>query len=407
MVDVLDIFKEIAKKVPRCSGNTSSMRDFIINESKLSGFQVKTDSVGNILVSKGVPKICLQAHYDMVCIGECSSIEVLDDGSFLKAKNSTLGADNGIGIAMMLILMQDENNLECLFTNDEEIGLIGARGIELEPLSPYILNLDAEEEGFVYIGCAGGFEISAKKIILDEAYINTNHTTLEHRVENLPGGHSGIDIDKNIPNAIIEVLKYVKSENGLLLGFEGGEKLNSIPKSAKCSYTQHTSSCKLVDFLLSLPDGVQEKNHDLGIVELSINFAKLFINSSEIQIQMYARAMSDDKMKIFEDKLIEVFKKENFCVATSGHYSPWKPEANEFAQFVRTIMKKQFFTSGFKAIHAGLECGVLKERMPNKLFASIGPNIHNPHTIDERVEIESVRKCFETLKEILREIEKI
>lgn len=399
-MELVDLFKDIAIKVPRCSGNTAKMLDYLVCFAKENALAYKTDRAGNIVISSEKPKICLQAHYDMVCLGDGSPVEIVDDGVYLRAKNSTLGADNGIGVAMILALFLAGEQIEALLINDEEIGLLGARGLELEIESKYILNLDAEEEGFVYVGCAGGFEIEATKVSSVAPFENIK----THEVLNLPGGHSGIDIDKNIPNAIIENLKYIKSQNGSIVSFDGGEKLNSIPKSASSKYAPDGND-GLVDFLLSLPHGVLEANIDLGIPQSSINFAKLNIDEKKIKIQMYARFMSQMDMRQTERELVALFEADSFEVHTAGHYAPWEADVNEFSQFVRNTIKRHFYTSGFKAIHAGLECGILQEKMPEKLFASIGPNIHSPHTLDERVEIASVEKVFEALKDVVRSVE--
>jgi len=399
---VIDIFKDLAKKVPRCSADKSAMIDFLIAFAKKHSCTYKIDDIGNILLTKGNPKICLQAHYDIVCLNDGSSIEIVEENGWLKAKNSTLGADNGIGIAMILALFEEEYEIEALFTSDEEIGMLGARELNLEISSPYVLNLDSEEEGFVYVGCAGGFEIIATKQ-LENSVFSDDGNIEQIKINDLPGGHSGIDIDKEIPNAIIELLLKLKKTKSKIISFEGGEKLNSIPMNAVCEHIPNNSaSSELIDFLCSLPNGVIERNIDMGIPETSINFAKLTVKDSITTVQMYARSMDSLKMLELENLLTRTFTRNGFEVKARGHYKPWEAKVNEFAQFVRNIMKKYFFTSGFKAIHAGLECGVLKEKMQNKQFASIGANIMSPHTLDERVEIVSVEKVYEALKDIIR-----
>jgi dipeptidase D len=404
---VLDIFEDLAKKVPRCSGNTGAMRDFIAGFAKNCGYESQVDGAGNVLCKKGEAKICLQAHYDMVCLGDGSPVETYEEDGWLRARNSTLGADNGIGVAMALALMEEGAEVECLFTNDEEIGLLGARGLELEIGAQYILNLDAEEEGFVYIGCAGGFELKAVKKL---QYIcdYDDYSVEDVVVRDLCGGHSGIDIDKNIPNALQECLKKASQKSGALVWLKGGEKLNSIPKNARAklaksaSDLQKTESAGLVNFLLSVPSGVIEQNSDLNIPELSVNLSLLSIENSTVEVSMYARGMSLKTQNSFEIELVGIFEKAGFTVGVGGHYAPWKPEINAFAQMIHEQMKKSFQTSGFKAIHAGLECGVLGEKLPNKLFAAIGPNIVSPHTLEERVEIASVERVYAALGDIVR-----
>ena len=161
-MNTLDIFKKICT-IPHCSHNTSKMRDFIEEFCLKEGCFVEIDTAGNILARKGYPKVCLQAHYDMVCIGKAPDIEVYEEDGFLKAKESSLGADNGIGVAIMLLTASKFDDIELLFTNDEEIGMLGARDIKLTLKSNKILNLDTEEEAKVYIGCAGGVDINISK----------------------------------------------------------------------------------------------------------------------------------------------------------------------------------------------------------------------------------------------------
>jgi len=226
----IEIFEVIAKDIPRCSKAADKMAAFVEEFAKNLGFSVQTDSFKNILCQKSSPKICLQSHYDMVCVGDTTHIKTIIKDGWMSAENSSLGADNGMGVAMMLSLMQHFDNVEFLFTSDEEIGLIGAKNCELKISSDKVLNLDSEEEGAIYVACAGGIDITASKNFeMQEADGDFYELTLD----GFCGGHSGVDIDKNIPNAIIELAKILKSCNAQIASFVGGEKRNSIPVSAK------------------------------------------------------------------------------------------------------------------------------------------------------------------------------
>ncbi|MDR1976336.1 MAG: M20/M25/M40 family metallo-hydrolase, partial [Campylobacteraceae bacterium] len=166
-METIEIFKSFAK-VPRCSFDALKMRDFIASFAAECGYTVKIDRADNILCVKQKPLVCLQSHYDMVCLADAPNVECYEEDGFLKARNSTLGADNGIGVALMLGMMRKFDDIECLFTSDEEVGLNGANNLEHQISAPYLLNLDSEEEGAIFIGCAGGVsvigEISAQKV---------------------------------------------------------------------------------------------------------------------------------------------------------------------------------------------------------------------------------------------------
>ncbi len=208
MREIIDIFKNISK-IPHCSFKTDKFKDFLIKEGKNALANVSTDKFGNILFKKGSSKIALQAHYDMVCIGRAPDIEIIEEDGFLKAVDSSLGADNGIGVAMGLYFLKKYKNIEVLLTSDEEVGLIGAQNLELSLESKNLLNLDSEEEGDIFVGCAGGVDIFAKKEIEFEK-IDKKYSFFKISIKNLPGGHSGVDIDKGIKNAIKELAYLLK-----------------------------------------------------------------------------------------------------------------------------------------------------------------------------------------------------
>ena len=243
MSRVLEYFKVITA-IPRCSGKTNKMRDKIIEIARSLSYEVSFDRYGNVLCKKGKPSICLQSHYDMVCLGDFENIELVEKDSILSAKNSTLGADNGMGMAIMFDCMESFEHLECLFTNDEEIGLVGAMNLELEISSSRLLNLDAEEEGRVYVGCAGGVDI-VFKLPLEYSSLSADEKIYEISIKDLKGGHSGIDINSGVKSAIKIIAQELKRDNIKLLHVEGGEFRNSIAKSARAIVA---TSKKLVPF---------------------------------------------------------------------------------------------------------------------------------------------------------------
>ena len=414
MNNITDIFLEITQ-IPRCSFQTQKMEEYIVNKAKEYGYTVELDCAKNILISSSEPKICLQAHYDMVCVGNAPKIEPLVEGNILKAKNSSLGADNGIAIAMMLQLMQEGVAAEFLFTNDEEVGLIGAGKLELDIKSQYLLNLDSEDEQEVYIGCAGGVDIKLIKELqnsIQEGYF------YELSVNGLPGGHSGVDIDKNIPNAIVELAKYIKSNSCSVATFSGGERINSIPVNAKaivCSQrklqssnlvnAKETSPAQVSNFnrddLLALPNGVLESNEEFNVVQSSSNLALVDISETSANIEISYRSLNNSDLESITKVAKETYEQLGYKVELNDKYPGWSPEINEFSKIVQNAVTKIYGSCKTKVIHAGLECGLLSQRLPNVKMASIGPNIRFPHSAREYVEIDSVQRTYEVVKEVV------
>lgn len=390
-MEVLKIFKKITK-IPHCSGKTEKLRDFIVEYAKNEGFKVEVDEAGNILAFCEKPVICLQSHYDMVCVGKAPVIEIESDGEWLWAKDSSLGADNGIGVAIMLNLMKKYKNVEYLFTNDEEIGLVGAFNLDLDIKSPYLLNLDSEDEN-IYIGCAGGVDAIINYPL---SKIKKRGFLADVKIDNLPGGHSGVDIHKNIPNAILELAFDVDE----VAEFIGGERRNSIPRAARAKEFFESGYGKEVEvfddgyikFLRNMPSGVLEYDFKFNVVSKSINLA--IVENEKIILSL--RANSNEVLEEVKEYLKAKVKMD---VKFEGEYPAWKPEITDLAKMLKEIMNNEF-----KVIHAGLECAVLKNKFPDISMASIGPVIENPHSTRERVNIKSVEKILNTLEVLLQKL---
>lgn len=414
----IEIFEKIAKDIPRCSKNADKMVDFIKEYAQNLEFDVKIDSFKNVLCRKNPPKICLQSHYDMVCVGDTQNIMPITENGWMRAANSTLGADNGMGVAMMLSLMGHFDEAEYLFTSDEEIGLIGAKNCELKIDSDKVLNLDSEEEGAIYVACAGGVDISGTR---EYETMDIDGEFYEVSLAGLPGGHSGVDIDKKIPNAIFELAKALKAKNALIVSFVGGEKRNSIPANAKavvclkdasgldgftlapCAKNKVIKdSSEFLDMLCRAPNGVFEMDFELGIPESSANLGLISLENGKCALTYSLRSMKLSEMDRFEKELVSYLQDFDFNTNKNDFYEPWEWNADEFCIFVKGIYKKYFINCNFKAIHAGLECAALKKHFPAASFASVGPNIEYPHSTKERVEIESVHKTYEAIFEVVR-----
>jgi dipeptidase D len=413
MESILEHFKAITA-IPRCSYHTTKMKEYICEFAHSLGFGVHEDHVGNILCHKGAPQVCLQAHYDMVCIGNTHPIEIVMEGTLVKAKNSTLGADNGMGMAIMFWAMEHNENLECLFTVDEEVGLIGAMQFRLPFKSSYLLNLDAEEEGEIYIGCAGGMDVIAS-LKLQYMPLDEEIKLYEISAFNFTGGHSGVDIDKKIPSAIKALGYELLKHEVLLVSLHGGERRNAIPKSAtaivasktplhvedtrlhvksleKGSHTQYIAqSSSIIKALGAFAQGVREWDRELDIPSMSINLGIVSDFEGVLRFDCAARAMDDENLAILAHETVAFFKALGFEAVQEGWHGAWKPEMTLFAQRVQGVMKEFYPHATFKAIHAGLECGELIMRQAKKIEAvSIGPTIRYPHSQREECDMNSV-----------------
>ncbi|WP_072680261.1 M20/M25/M40 family metallo-hydrolase [Arcobacter sp. LA11] len=426
MDNVLDIFKEITS-IPRCSGTYQPFMNYVKDFSAKYGFECHIDNYNNILCKKKDSKanLCLQNHYDIVCLVDNCIPEIIEESDYLKANNSTLGADNGIGCSYMLSLISQNYDLEYLFTSDEEIGLIGANNLELKLQSEYMLNIDSEEEGEICIGCAGGIDIFGKnnsKTIIEN---KENYELYKVEISKLPGGHSGVDIHLNVPNGIKLIAQTIKENDALLLDINGGERINSIPVNVEAiiacksypSKISHENICitkidtksehlniwnsDIIDFIYTFSNGVRAFDKDLNVVLNSINLAKINTTVDSIDIELSARSMTNEGLSLIKKETIALLHHFGFEVTTNGKYSAWKPDINEFTNNILDIYKKYDKNASLEAIHAGLECAIFKKKFPNMKIASIGPNIFNPHSNRERVEIKSVERLSKIVKEIV------
>ena len=407
---VLEIFRQITA-IPHCSAHTTKLKDFITDFAKSCGFTAQTDEAGNILCFKSKRSICLQAHYDMVCVGKAPAIEIIDDGEYLRAKDSSLGADNGIGVAIMLALMEEGKEAEYLFTNDEEIGLIGAQYLAIPLQAKKMINLDSEEFGSIYIGCAGGGDIEASKEI---SYKRSNKRYFyEVTAKNFSGGHSGVDIDKNIPNAIKEFSFFARGSE--IAYIKAGDRLNAIPASLQAKVAsdrvlesnehflvKECEPCEVIDFdllglLCAFPVGVRGWEHRFTIPSRSLNLATVNIEEKLIKIGVSYRGNSQEDLEAMEQEALCNLR--DFACRVSGKYPPWKPAITSFAKEIANIYRQYSDEVSFKAIHAGLECALFAKRLDE--IVSIGPDIFNPHSTNERVRKASIEPIFKMLKELL------
>ncbi len=467
------------RQIPRPSKNEERIAEHVVSWARGRRFEVKRDRVGNVVVrvpaSPGhekAPVTVLQGHLDMV--PEKNSdvsfdflkdpIQVRVDGDYVYAKGTTLGADNGIGVAGAMAVAEDPSAvhgpLELLFTVDEETGLTGAMQLDPAVLAGRtLLNLDTEEDAALYIGCAGGADTHAKFAI---ARKDTRPGTLALHiaVRSLRGGHSGVDIHENRGNALKFLLRVLDAirERGVrfaVVWLGGGSKHNAIPREAdaviriaphnraKLRKAVEGASAALkeefgeicpnahvdvtpveddaanrrvwrpgdarrvIDALLACPHGVLAMSRAVpGLVETSNNLAVVATEDGTVNVTTSTRSSVMPSLAAATGEIAALFRLAGAEVELQDGYPGWKPNPNSSVlKLVERVYEQEFRARPHvKAIHAGLECGLIGERCPGMDMVSFGPQIESPHSPDERVQISTVGKFYRLLKATLAEL---
>lgn len=472
---LFNYFEQICQ-VPRPSKKEEKIRKFLLDFAKEHHLAAKTDQAGNVLISKpaypgkeNLPVVILQTHMDMVCEKNSDKIfdfdndpiePVIVDG-WVKANGTTLGADCGIGIAAQLaVLASDEiqhGPLECLITVDEETGLTGA--FALEPgfmTGSVLLNLDSEDEGEIFIGCAGGIDTLAKLTYQTEP-VPKSHTAFKISVSGLLGGHSGDDIHKNRGNAIKILNRFLwkasREYSARLAEFNGGNLRNAIareafavlvvPKEKEPELTnafqnfekqvkfefEHNeqglglkiekadtpefvvdteTQNNLLNVLYACPHGVLEMSTRMeSMVETSTNLASVkFEVGNKIMITTSQRSELESRKYYAAEMVRSAFELAGAMVTHSDGYPGWTPDPDsEILKTTVASYKKLFGNEPVvRSIHAGLECGLFLEKYPNLDMVSFGPTIKGAHSPDERLDIATTEKFWKHLVDVLENI---
>jgi len=457
-------FEEISS-IPRCSKHEEKVAEYVVNVAKKLGHEVMRDDVGNVIVRKkatayeNAPMVTLQAHLDMVCEKnrdvehdfEKDPIDVYVDGDMVKARGTTLGADNGIGVAACLAIMEDKDikhgPLEFLFTVDEETGMTGAFGLKEGVLKgKMLINVDTEEFGAVYIGCAGG---GNSTLTLPIKYEKVEGKGMEITIRGLKGGHSGTEIHEGRANSIKLMARLLYNTDAKVGSIEGGDKFNAIPREAtakiipsnkddalkkvkefekifKNEYsvsdpgvTIATKDCnierifdsasqkKVLDLLMGLPHGVLAMDQQVkGLVETSTNLARVR-SSDKLEIMMSSRSSVNSALEATMQSIRAIGELAGAKVEEGSMYPGWKPNLDSKLLKIAVESYKELYGKEpeIKAIHAGLETGVIGGKYDMDMI-SIGPQIEHPHSPDEVVYISSVQKFWDYLLKILENVAK-
>jgi len=467
-------FDEI-RKIPRCSKHEEKIREYIVDFAKKQNLEYEVDHIGNVVIRKDAtsgmenkPCAVLQGHMDMVCEKNSDvdfdfskdPIQLKIEGDFLTAVGTTLGADDGIGVAMSLAILEDSNlkhgPVEGLFTIDEETGLTGAFAMKNDLLKGKILfNLDSEDFGVLTVGCAGGGD-SQISFPFKTQPVNGTMDSVIVKVSGLRGGHSGVDIHEQRGNAVKLLSRMLwrakDSYKFNISDINGGDKHNAIPRESYAKIVvdkkdkdkfistlkeegknileeikpidpgfkvnvenidglkttlADDSQEKLLDLLHGLPHGVDKMNYDIpNLVDTSTNLATISIKDKNVAIGMSTRSSINSALQDLRDRIRAISELSSAKVEEDNPYPGWKPNLNSnILKLSKKIFKDMYGKEPVvEAIHAGLECGIIGEKYPGMDMISIGPTIKYPHSPEEKVGIDSVEKTYNFVLKILEEI---
>ena len=405
--------------IPHASFHTEAMNAWLKSYAAKKGLHVQEDAAKNLLFSKGAPRLCLQAHYDMVLVGQ--KVEPIEKDGFLCSRDSSLGADNGAALCAALCAFDSVENLELLITNDEEVGMLGTNGLQLRPASKAMLNLDSEDLNEIIVGCAGGADVTFTFANLPLLQPEENLRVYELSACGFRGGHSGIDIEGS-ENAIVALAHYIQGLDDVYpIHISGGTKRNAIAASA-CAIVLSRSElpsnehfvakqitlnppykdCRKVLAFLTLPllQGVQKKDA-LGVA-LSCNVG-IVQDEGDVRIQAMARANDTEELQAFIAQLHKASDGFGAEFAQSHFYPAWEREqGGRLLDITQQSFARQQQDAHVTTIHAGLECGILRNKLGLSEILSIGPTIHNPHSKNERLELASFARFESILLEILK-----
>ncbi len=462
-------------RIPRPSKKEEQVVEYMYNWGKSLGLETIKDEVGNIIIRKPATPgmenrkgVILQGHLDMVPQNnndvqhdwEKDPVETYIDGDWVKAKGTTLGADNGIGCAVAMAVLEandiEHGPVEALFTIDEETGMTGANALKGGLLNGELLiNIDSETEGELYVGCAGGLDTNAEFHFTPEA-VKAGNKLIRVDIKGLRGGHSGMDIIEGRANSnkimLRMLLGLLDNAEAQILAMNGGNMRNAIPREAyfvvavpeakvacakevidtvtkdakaeyalidpglqvivedaccQCKAIPAAEARRIVMALIACPNGVDRMSHAMpGLVETSNNLAIISTEEGKVCVKTLMRGSCDSAKYALRDAIRCALELGGAQVEFTGGYSGWSPNMNStiLITMKETYKKLYGVEPDVKAIHAGLECGILATNYPHWDMISCGPTLMSPHSPDERLLIPSVPKFWEFMKEVLKNI---
>ncbi len=467
---VFHYFEELSS-IHRGSGDMEAVSQYCVNFAKEHNLKYYTDRLNNVVIFKdgtcgyeNSQPVILQGHLDMVCqkTADCTidflkdGLDIYVDGDFVKAKGTTLGADNGIAVSMVLAILESDDiahpPIEAIFTTDEETGMYGAKALDMSILKgKRMINIDSEEDDCITVSCAGGSDFRAEKAI-ERTTKTGDKVTIT--LKGLRGGHSGIEINSGKLNANKVMGKALSSLSDKvdfeIISISGGdkpnaitnrcevelcvngdyeEKLNTVLSNVKVEFVdaekdlefeliiEKNHECETIgkeltkhitEILAITPNGVIEMSKNIeNLVETSLNFGVLYTDENNLVLHFALRSNKKSGLSKLENDMIEFFRKYDFEIETFGHYPPWEYRENSPLR----DMYKDLYCEVFKkaprveAIHAGLECGVFASQVEDFDCIAIGPNIFDAHTVNERLSIKSTQVVFDIIVKLLAKMQ--
>ena len=460
----LRFFEEFSK-IPRGSGNTKAIADYLVDFAKARGLECYRDESDNVVIRKAAtagyedrPGVILQGHTDIVALKnpdcpinmEKEGLDLYRDGDLLRARGTTLGGDDGVAMAYAMAILDsddiDHPELEAVFTSDEETGLIGATALDASVLRGRLLiNIDSDEEGIFTVGCAGGARVDINLPVKVKTHIGQIYTL---SISGFKGGHSGVEIDKNRANAIKAMAEILSKLEDVKLGkASAGSADNAIPSDAQVIFTtkspileisdvinsvaetlpegesqkkfnleMNISSAKVIDVeasanILSLisemPNGVMRMMEDIeGLVETSLNMGILSLDGKALNLTISVRsAKGAEKAKLL-DTIKDIAEKHGASVSVRGEYPAWEYRKESHLRDVMCKVYRDMYgkDATVVTIHAGLECGIFSDKMEGLDCVSIGPDNKDIHTPEERLSLSSFNRVYEYIINVLKNI---
>ncbi len=451
-------FEELCA-IPHGSGNTKAISDYCMSVARQLKLDAEQDAYNNVIIRKPAalgyedhPTVIFQGHLDMVCEKDVDcdldfakdGLRLGVDGDWIYAKQTTLGGDDGIAVAMALAILEDKTlpapAIEALFTTDEETGMDGAIGLDCSKLEGRILlNADSEEEGVLTVGCAGGARVTARFELTKTAGAGKAYTV---EVKGLRGGHSGVEIDKGRYNANIMMGRFLHSLGMLTIQeISGGSKDNAIPRTcravimtdadvvsaAQAFVDEHDNENDpdfaiivspgesfdgyqadgLIRFLATVPNGITAMSADInGLVETSLNLGILEMKGASAVCHFSVRSGINAKRDALCDTVIETAFDCGGSAEKGGHYPAWEYRKQSKLRDTMVDVYQSMFGKAPQVltIHAGLECGLFCEKMPGLDAVSFGPDMRDIHTSRERLSISSTARTYDYVCRILKEM---
>ena len=460
----LGFFEEFSK-IPRGSGNTKAIADYLVAFANARGLEVIRDASDNVIIKKpategyeGHPGIIIQGHTDIVALKnpDCSinmdkeGLDLYRDGDYLRARGTTLGADDGVAMAYAMAILDSDDishpEFEAVFTSDEEVGLLGATALDTSVLhGKMLINIDSDEEGIFTAGCAGGGRIDIKLSGKAKTYIGQIYTL---QIGGFKGGHSGVEIHKNRANAIKIAAEILSGLEDVRIGkMSAGSADNAIPSDAMLFFTTKSSifeisekindakenlpetetdatfkidmklfsaklyseedSANIISMLTEMPNGVTRMSEDIeGLVETSLNMGIINIDEKSVALTISVRsAVGEEKGKLIS-KVKDIATSHGATVEVRGEYPAWEYRKESRLRDVMCQVYKDMYgkDATVVTIHAGLECGIFSDKMDGLDCVSIGPDNHDIHTPEERLSLSSFNRVYEYLINVLKNL---